>query len=162
MKRLTIALLTAWIALPVAASAQPPAEAPAQESPAPAVDPSRLGVSLSRIKRELAELPEPNTNDPLRLRFTVEVVGTAPKIELLQGFNVSGPLPYGSPTHEEVLNVLTPKEFRSPVIPFYSLAVVAAQKLFQYNQKKQCEAELEEYRRLVMQGVAIAAPRCER
>jgi hypothetical protein len=81
-------------------------------------------------------------------------------IDLLEGFNVSGPLPYGSPTHQEFLDVVTPREYRTPVVPFYSLAVAAAQKLWQYNKKRQCEAELEEYRRLVMQGVAMAAPRC--
>jgi hypothetical protein len=69
-------------------------------------------------------------------------------------------VPYGPPTHQEVLDVLTPREYRTPVFPLSSLAVLAAQKLFQYNKKKQCEAEIEEYRRLVMQGVAIAAPRC--
>lgn len=128
-----------------------------------AVDPTRMGVDLSRIKRGLAEAAtEEASDDPLRLRFRVEVVGIAPKIDLLEGFNVEGAVPYGPPTHDEVLNVLTPQEYRSPVVPFYSLAVAAAQKLFAYNKKKQCEAEIAEYRRLVMQGVAIAAPRCSR
>ena len=126
----------------------------------PAVDPTKMGIDLARIKRELAETVTDESDDPLRLRFRVEVVGVAPKIDLLEGFNVEGPVPYGPPTHKEVLHVLTPEEFRSPVVPFYSLAVVAAQKLFQYSKKKKCEAEIEEYRRLVMQGVAIAAPRC--
>jgi hypothetical protein len=120
-----------------------------------------MGVDLSRIKRELAEAEaEEQSGDPLRLRFRVEVVGTAPRIDLLEGFKVEGPVPYGPPTHNEVLEVLTPQEFRSPVVPFSSLAVLAAQKLMQYSKKKQCEAEIEEYRRLVMQGVAVAAPRC--
>jgi hypothetical protein len=152
--RLVALLLIAALALPVGASAQ-------QET---AVDASKMGIDLSRIKRELAQAATSTEEyeDPLRLRYRVEVVGIAPKIDFLEGFSVEGAVPYGPPTHDEVLNVLTPQEFRSPVVPFYSLAMLAAQKLFSYSKKKQCEAEIDEYRRLVMQGVAIAAPRCSR
>jgi hypothetical protein len=101
-------------------------------------------------------------NDPLRLHFTVEVVGIAPKIDFLEGFNLDGPLSYGAPTHQDVLGVLTPQAFKSPVIPISGLAVAAAQKLYQISKKKQCEVEIEQYRQLVMQGVSIAAPRCSR
>lgn len=147
------------IAFALVAAVAVPAGAFAQE--AQSVDATKMGVDLSRIKRELAEAqPTGDADDPLRLRFRVEVVGVAPKIDFLEGFNVEGPVPYGPPTHQEVLDVVTPKEFRSPVVPFYSLAVLAAQKLMQFSKKKQCEAEIEEYRRLVMQGIAIAAPRC--
>ena len=150
-----------FIALLLVAVLGLPAGAIAQEGQA--VDATRMGVDLSRIKRGLAEAAtQEESDDPLRLRYRVEVVGTAPKIDFLEGFSVEGAVPYGPPTHDEVLNVLTPQEYRSPVVPFYSLAVVAAQKLLTYNKKKQCEAEIEEYRRLVMQGVAIAAPRCSR
>jgi len=152
MQRITALVLVALFALPAGAFAQE----------AQAVDATKMGVDLSRIKRELnqAQAEEPADADPLRLRFTVEVVGTAPKIDLLEGFNVRGPLPYGPPTHQEFLDVVTPREYRTPVVPFFGLAVAAAQKLWQYNKKRQCEAEIEEYRRLVMQGVAMAAPRC--
>ena len=151
MRRFIAFTLVAMMATPVATFAQN----------GQAVDVSKMGIDLSRIKRELAQSQPPDTpDDPLRLKFVVEVVGIAPKIDLLEGFSVEGAVPYGPPTHQEVLDQLTPQEYRSPVIPFYSLAVLAAQKLYQYNKKKQCEAEVEEYRRLVMQGVAVAAPRC--
>ena len=151
MHRLTTFALAALLALPAGAFAQE----------AQAVDASKMGVDLSRIKRELAQAQaEEGPDEPLRFRFTVEVVGTAPKIDFLEGFDVNGPVSYGPPTHREVLDVLTPQEFRSPVVPFYGLAMAAAQKLWQYNKKRQCEAEIAEYRRLVMQGVAMAAPRC--
>jgi hypothetical protein len=152
MHRFIVVMLVALVALPAAALAQD----------AQAVDASKMGINLSRIKRELAQAQaeETGADDPLRLRFTVEVVGTAPKIDFLEGFNVNGPMAYGPPTHREVLDMLTPKEYRSPAVPFFSLAVAAAQKLWQYNKKRECEAEIEEYRALVMQGVAMAAPRC--
>jgi hypothetical protein len=154
MRRLATLLLVAALAVPAGAFAQG----------GQAVDASKMGVDLGRIKRELAQAQaqDAEPSDPLRLKFVVEVVGVAPKIDLFEGFSVEGAVPYGPPTHQEVLDQLTPQEYRSPVIPFYSLAVMAAQKLYQYNKKKQCEAEIEEYRRLVMQGVAIAAPRCSR
>ena len=129
--------------------------------PAESVDVSKLGVDLSRIKRELAEPEEDRSSDsPLKIRFTVQVIGMAPKIDLLEGFSIDGAMPYGSPTHQEVLNVLTPQAYRSPTVDFLGLAVVAAQKLLQYSKKQRCEAEIAEYRALVMQGVAITAPRC--
>ena len=152
MSRLIAVFLVALVAVPAGVFAQDPQ----------AVDPTKMGVDLSRIKRELAQAQsdEAPDDDPLRLRFRVEVVGTAPKIDVLEGFSVNGPMPYGPPTHREFLDVVTPQYYRTPVIPFYGLAVAAAQKLWQYNKKRQCEAEIEEYRRLVMQGVAMAAPRC--
>lgn len=143
--------------------AEQPASPVAQDSAtAPPVDPSKMGIDLSRIRRELTEAQAEDgaADGPLRLRFTVQVVGIAPKVDFLEGFNASGPVPYGPPTHDEVLQVLTPQEFRTPVVPLYGLVAAAAQKLWDYNQRKRCEAELEEYRRLVMQGVAVAAPRC--
>jgi hypothetical protein len=152
MQQFAALLLVAVVALPASAVAQQPQP----------VDPSKMGVDLSRIKRELSQTqPDASSeDDPLRLRFTVEVVGTAPKIDLLEGFNVRGPVPYGPPTHQEFLDVVTPREYTSPTVDFLGLAVVGAQKLWQYNKKRQCAAEIEEYRRLLMQGVAMAAPRC--
>ena len=152
--RLVAVLLVGLVAVPAGVLAQE----------GQAMDATKMGVDLSRIKRELAQAQaaEEASDDPLRLRFRVEVVGTAPRIDFLEGFRVDGPVPYGPPTHAEVLEVLTPKEFRSPVVPIYGLAVLAAQKLFEYSKKKQCEAEIAEYRSLVMQGVAVAAPRCSR
>jgi hypothetical protein len=152
MHRLIAVLLVASFVLPAGVLAQD----------GQAVDASKMGVDLSRIKRELAQAQAEQSpdGDPLRFRFTVDVVGTAPRIDLLQGFSVDGPMPYGPPTHREFLDVVTPREYRTPVVPFFGLAMAAAQKLWQYNKKRQCEAEIEEYRRLVMQGVAMAAPRC--
>ena len=168
MRRGIAVILVLALTAPGAAWAQAaPTQAPPSKSPGessqPPVDASKLGVSLSRIKRELAQaeavdaLPE---DGRLRFSFTVDVVGQAPKINFLEGFPLSGAVPYGSPTHQEVLDVLTPKEFRSPVMPFSAVAVWAAQQLWQKSKKSRCEQELAEYKALVMQGVAVAAPRC--
>jgi hypothetical protein len=157
MKKVTALLAAAILATPSALFAQSSQSAP----PAEAVDASKLGVDLSRIKRELSEPESEESGDsPLRLRFNVQVIGIAPKVDVMRGFPLDGPIPYGGPTHQEFLSVVTPKEYRGGVFPIYSLAVLAAQKIGQYSKKKQCEAEIEEYRALVMQGVAVTAPRC--
>lgn len=163
MKRVT-ALLIVILAVPLTTRGQePPAPAPAPaQNPSETVDVSKLGVSVARIRRELwrAEAKERSGGGPLMLEFTVEVFGTAPKISLLENFPLTGPVPYGGPTHREVVDFLTPQEYRSPTIPFSAMAVWAAQQLWNRSKRQRCEAELEEYKRLVMQGVSVAAPRC--
>ena len=168
MRRGIAVILVLALTAPGAAWAQaaqtpaPPAKPPG-ESPQSTVDASKLGVSLSRIKRELMQAEEAASkpdDERLKFAFTVEVVGQAPKINFLEGFPVSGAVPYGSPTHQEVLDVLTPKYFRQPVMPFSAIAVWAAQQMWQKSKKSRCEQELAEYKALVMQGVAVAAPRC--
>ena len=166
MHRALTLLLAVILAAPASVRAQgTTASAPADSKPeaTPQVDASKLGVSLSRIKRELAQaeaaasVPE---DGRLKFSFTVEVVGSAPKINILEGFSVTGAIPYGAPTHQEVLDVLTPQEFRSPVIPFSAIAFWAAKAIAEKSKKSRCEQELADYRALVMQGVAVTAPRC--
>ena len=176
VKKPVTALLVAVLALPLGARAQQrpvtpgsvdgevAAPSPAQNPERDSVDPAKLGVSLDRIRRELseAEAREQSGERPLRLEFTVKVFGFAPKIDLLENYPLTGPAPYGAPTHREVLDVLTPQEFRSPTIPLSAIASWAAQQLWNRSEKQRCEEELAEYKRLVMQGVAVAAPRCAR
>ena len=165
MRRVNALLLVAILAVPSAALAQaPPAQPPPDPAPtdaAPAVDASKLGVSLSRIRRELVQAEESTASDsPLKLSFTVQVIGVAPKIDLLEGFRLEGAIPYGAPTHREILQVLTPKEHSGGAFPISALAVAAAQKLWQLSKKERCEQEIAAYRQMVMQGVPVSAPRC--
>ena len=68
-----------------------------------------LPVSLARIQRALARKPT------LRLRsdkqvFRIEVFGRKPTIEDILGPDyLKGPAPYGGMTHQEFLNMVTPK-----------------------------------------------------
>jgi hypothetical protein len=164
MPRITDVLVISILALPVqvfAQGVQSPDSTTAPASASEAVDATKLGVSLSRIKRELVQAGSQSERDsPLKLAFTVQVIGQAPKINLLEGFAVTGPLPYGAPTHREVLDVLTPPMFRAPVVPFSAIAVWAAQKLQDKSKKARCEEEIEAYRLQLMAGIAVAAPRC--
>ena len=82
-------------------------EKPAAEQPAtPAPD---LPVSLDRIQRALAGPP------PVQLKeqhpvFRLEVFGKKPTLEDLLGEKFwIGPTPYGGMTHQEFLDMVTPK-----------------------------------------------------
>jgi hypothetical protein len=164
--RVIALVLIATLALPSGSLAQTPVapatgDAKQRETPVPPVDVSRLGVSLDRIKRELAPArDEPTQDGPMKLSFSVQVIGQAPKIDLLQGFSLNGPMMYGGPTHREVLDVVTPQAYRSPVIPISALTSWAAQKLRQKTKKERCQEELASYKQLVMSGVAVSAPTC--
>jgi hypothetical protein len=76
--------------------------------------PAKLPVSVERIQKKLAELP-PTVTDKLKLEYYIEVYGKAPPPDFLQNFNVkSGPVPFSAPTHQDLLDVVTPAGFRTP------------------------------------------------
>ena len=171
MRRGVVFLLAGLLAAPAMARAQAE-QSPAEKKDwkkdevAPAVDATKMGVSLSRIKRELAQAGQADAeatvveDGRLRFSFSVDVVGQAPKINFLEGFSLNGATPYGAPTHGEILDVLTPQAYKSPPIPFSAMAIWAAKYMWDKSKKSRCEQELAEYKALVMQGVAVAAPRC--
>ncbi len=76
-----------------------------------------LPVSLARIRRKLAQAP-PSDASLLRLDIYVEVVGKAPALNIFEGFDLhAGPVPYGAPTHSDMIRHVTPEEFRAPSVP---------------------------------------------
>ena len=80
----------------------------------PAVE---LPVSLKRITRQLDRLPPTHeARSVLRLSYYIQVYARSPRIDLVQGFDLhNGPVPYGAPTHAELLAVMSPREFRPAV-----------------------------------------------
>lgn len=164
MRRALALALVAALAFPATGLAQA-APATTQTDQAPSIDLTKLGVSLERIRRELAEATrETMSSDGQRLHIRVDVFGTAPPLDLIpEDFDLTfGPVPRSSPTHREHIDFVTPIEFRSPAVPFSDLAVWAGKKLWEKSKQARCEEELKEYRALVMQGVWVAAPRCAR
>ena len=149
-----------------AASRQPPATVGASgDTPAAqAVDASRLGVSMSRIQKGLrvSEARERRSTDGLKLEYQVQVYGEAPRIDIIQDFDIGrrAPLQYGAPAHADFLNQWTPQAFRSPRVPLSSMAGWALAQIARRSDKSKCEQEIAEYRALVMQGVPAPAPRC--
>jgi hypothetical protein len=113
----------------VSAEQSQPATAPSagnpQAEPREAVP--ELPVSVDRIKRQLARPPR-STDDPLRLQYYVEVYGKLPPIALFaDGDDLHhGAVPFSGPTHKDILNQITPEEFRSPAADLTSLASLIA------------------------------------
>ena len=94
------------------------AQAQQQHSDADHTD-LKLPVSLDRIKRELSRTEQTAENGViLRLRYYVDVYSRSPAVDLIRNtFDLSdGPVPYGAPTHQEMLNAMTPRRWRSPAI----------------------------------------------
>jgi len=133
-------------------------------SPETTVDASKLGVSMSRIKKGLrvTESRPTTSGAPMRLEYQLQVFGAAPRIDILQDFNIGqgAPLSYGAPTHNDFITQWTPQAYRSPVASLSSIAFWAVEKAAKQSQKSKCEEEIANYRQMVMQGMPAAAPRC--
>jgi hypothetical protein len=103
-----LALLAVFaFAAPQAGSQQPaPPEKPADTSP---LRPEDLPVSIDRIQRALAA-PKPIELKEQRPVFRLEVFGKKPSLEDMLGEKFwIGPTPYGGMTHQEFLDMVTPK-----------------------------------------------------
>jgi len=134
-------------AAPVAAAsrAQPPsAQAPATQS-VPSVE--SLGMSFERIKRGLRILPPSTARTPLKLEYYVEVKGIAPSIPLFRpGEVATGPVPYGAPTHSDMMAHVTPEAFKAGTVPVSSLAIMGIVKLIQWEAQRAREERREKER----------------
>jgi hypothetical protein len=122
LKRIAIAALLV-LGLGHAASAQQPAAARPQAD-TPQVDVNRLPINLTRINRALRQTSEREERDGLRLRYSIDVYGTAPRINILDPTRdnlLHGPVPYGGPTHQDMLQLVTPQEYRAPAADFSAL-----------------------------------------
>ncbi len=122
MRRLIVPLvvLIAGMAAPVTAWGQ---DSDAATEPT-AVEVLELPVSVDRIKNRMASLPEVDENHTsLRLSYRINVYGRAPTIEFLQNFIVldTAPAAYGGPSHDEMIEVMTPKEWRPRAIGISNL-----------------------------------------
>ena len=80
------------------------------------VDVTRLPIDLAKVTRELRQSAATESHNGLHIRYTVDVYGQAPRLELFtkQDNIGSGPVPYGAPSHQEMINHVTPQEYRAP------------------------------------------------
>ena len=92
------------------------AQAPDTESTRPVAE---LPVSLERMQRRIDEIARAG-DDAILLRLTsyVDVFARAPGIELFRPtFDLElGPIPYGAPTHGEMIAAMTPRQWRPPLV----------------------------------------------
>jgi hypothetical protein len=98
-------------------------ESKANHPAASTVDVSRLPLNLDRMQRQLRQSTVRDESEGLRLRYVVDVFGQAPRIELFgnRDFSFTGPAPYGAPTHQDMLRIMTPQEFSAPAANFGNL-----------------------------------------
>jgi len=115
------ALLVLGLAAEAGAQTQEPPPAPPAPSSGTA---QQYGLNLSRIQRGLQRSAERQDYDGLNLRYYVSVYAPAPPIRLFtkQDNLASGPAPYGGPTHSEMMQLVTPQEFRAPAADFTGVA----------------------------------------
>jgi hypothetical protein len=115
-------VFSGWLILAAGLSAQT-----SEPAPAPSTSPAggeQYGLNLSRIQRGLQRSAERQDYDGLNLRFYVNVYAPAPSIKLFtkQDNLAFGPAPYGGPTHREIMDLITPQEYRAPAADFSGLA----------------------------------------
>lgn len=99
--------------------------------PAPAFDPEKLPVSIGRIRLQLKSAP-PAKFSGMRIEQTIEVVGVAPKVLLWNPGTAKladGPVPFGAPTQKDILNLITPQEFKRYPIDLNALMQWLAERL---------------------------------
>jgi hypothetical protein len=90
-------------------SSPSPAPAAQASAPAPPVNADDLPVSIDRIQRALAA-PAPVEFKEQHPVFRLEIFGRKPTLEDLLGERFwVGPTPYGGMTHQEFLDMVTPK-----------------------------------------------------
>jgi len=79
------------------------------------IDVKRLPVDLTRVTTQLRQSSATQSRNGLHIRYTVDVYGQAPRIELFTEKDnlLNGPVPFGAPTHREMLDNMTPFEYRA-------------------------------------------------
>ena len=82
-----------------------------QAAQAPKVKAEDLPVDIGRIQRALANTPMLRFDKDNRPVFRVQVFGEKPTIDDILGPDwAKGPVPYGGMTHQEFLDMVTPKD----------------------------------------------------
>jgi len=87
------------------------------------VNVDKLPVDLARIQRQLRQAAVREEREGLNLRYFVDVYAEAPRIQFFtkQDNLLSGPVPYGAPTHRQMIEAVTPQEYRAPAADFGAL-----------------------------------------
>jgi hypothetical protein len=105
------ACIATIVPAPAKAQGATDASSPAASQPASAaVNPDRLPIDIAKIQRALAKPPAIRL-ETQRTVFRIEIFGRKPTIEDILGPDfLRGPTPAGGMTHQEFLNIVTPKD----------------------------------------------------
>jgi hypothetical protein len=82
---------------------------------ATSIDVNRLPIDLRRIENRFRQGQIREERDGLNLRYFVDVFAKAPQLKIFTPEDnlEYGPVPYGAPTHREMVNMITPPQFRN-------------------------------------------------
>jgi hypothetical protein len=117
-------MTAAWLVCAVVLAAQAPAPAATAEPQVTAQSLDDLPVSLSRIQRALSGPPAIELKEAHPV-FRLEIFGRKQTIEDILGERFwIGPTPYGGMTHQEFLDMVTPK-LAQPYVGFTGKYLVA-------------------------------------
>jgi hypothetical protein len=147
---------TAWAQQGAPSSApvfqvQPPSPPPAQNRPNPTA--GVPAASFDRVKRALRQLPPSSVKTALRVEYYVEVAGVAPPISIFEPGDLSGGrVPYAAPTYADLRQVLTPAEFRAPVVSISSLARGGTKSVLDRSSQRARARRVEDARRKAMEA----------
>ena len=107
---LVLTLGTPQSPAPTPAAAPDEATTQPAQAPTPTVDPDSIGVSLERIQKGVTK-PQTIKLSENRQIYRVEIFGAKPSIEDILGPDFwRGPVPYGGMTHQDFLDLVTPKD----------------------------------------------------
>ena len=127
-----LAVLTAVLMLGIAPAALAQASASAATEPAESVpvansgiDAKKLPINFQRLQREFKQATSQQTGSGLNLQYFIEVFAPAPQLVVFtREDNLRyGPVPYGAPTHRDMLYMLTPQAHRGSLyaLPLFRL-----------------------------------------
>jgi hypothetical protein len=119
------------------ATSDPPTASPSTStstsSVATPLSPNAPAYSVDRVRRELRQVPRTTTvekQDGLKLEYYIQVFGSAPKVDFFKNYNLkTGTIPWGAPTHADMLEQMTPQEYRKPVADIPSMLIWLGQQL---------------------------------
>lgn len=130
----------------------------------PTLNPDDLPVSIEKIQRALSREPAITVSEQ-RTKFRVEVFGRKPTIEEILGPDyLRGPVARAGMTHQEFLNMVTPKDVQGyaaftnaqgavVAITSFAFQYALAKAIKKFNEAKK-EREREEARREVEEALA--------
>ncbi len=106
-----VIVLASGVAQSAVQQAPRPQQAPDPQKKTVQLDPAALPVDLERIQKALANTPRLQFDGSQRPVFRVEVFGEKPTIDDILGPDWrKGAVPHGAMTHQEFLNLVTPKD----------------------------------------------------
>src|SRR5437868_741892 len=92
---LAAAILMVGMSLPAFAQSNPPQGSHRPETGTSGVDVDRLPLDLGRLQRELRRSPDSESRESLKLRYFLQIYGTAPELKIFTDADnlVHGPVP---------------------------------------------------------------------